>query len=473
MKGRQTLLLTGVTAAAAAMVGSAQAATNTGPMRGFIEAAYVHDAPERTVVIVGGERQIRIFNGAAQVQAVPFDGCSAAQIAADKDLGTLFIACRNHPAIAVVSVADAGQGAPPDFLTLPGYAVDIAMVDGRLFATTAGSSDLFQIVRSATAPGPSTTPDMSAVAKVWPGSAAGEDVEARIAPLADGRLVYRSDPWHAGGVLSLDQWGQSLLPSEHFQAIRDLTVSPDGYATLSWTEPQGVSLIDFVAVRDMALDAEDPDGQQVAPIAELIDYTGAVAADGGVYALHKGGQIHFYDRSALEGEPPYAPTREVAHFEPFGHVRMRALPASGLLVLVGDRSIDFVPSGAEAKPGDEPPVCPPPPPLPADLQDADGDGVINRADRCGNTPAGEKVDAEGCTRAQFCAQRGPRSVVFPQSAMSRYSWFAQTCAALDYRNDQPMSAFPRDCQPQLTRAPSPRPTPGQKAEPAWFTAICR
>jgi hypothetical protein len=473
MHKRQKVLLTGVAAGIATILGSVQASAGAEPIRGQILATYVHPTPERTVLIVGGERRIRIFHGAAEVESIPFDACSAAQITADASLETLFIACRDVSAIAVVSVADASEGMPPDFITTPGSdPADIAMLDGRLFATFNGTADLFQMVTSARTPWASTSPDMSAVGKVWEAGGDGnQETTALIEPLADGRLIYRSDPWHAGGVLALDQWGQSLLPSEHFQSLRDLTVSADGYAAFTWTEPQGASLIDFVGVGSVALDAEALDPVLVPPIAELADYTGAVAADGGLYAMHKDGRIHFYDWGTLEGEPPYAPTREVAHFEPFGHVQMRALPAAGLLLVVGDRSIDFVPSGAVPNPADPPEVCPPPPPLPVGLQDDDGDGVVNQADRCPRTPQGTDVDAEGCSKAQFCALRGPKIARLPMSAISRYSWFARTCAALDYRNDEPWAAYPQDCHPRLTRLP-PQTGNGKAGEP-WFTATCQ
>ncbi|WKZ11848.1 MAG: OmpA family protein [Gammaproteobacteria bacterium] len=43
------------------------------------------------------------------------------------------------------------------------------------------------------------------------------------------------------------------------------------------------------------------------------------------------------------------------------------------------------------------PPPPPPPPPPAPAPDADGDGVPDAADRCPNTPAGDRVDARGCS----------------------------------------------------------------------------
>ena len=45
-------------------------------------------------------------------------------------------------------------------------------------------------------------------------------------------------------------------------------------------------------------------------------------------------------------------------------------------------------------PAPAPEVKPVPPPPPADT---DGDGVVDPSDRCANTPAGDKVDADGCS----------------------------------------------------------------------------
>jgi OOP family OmpA-OmpF porin len=44
-----------------------------------------------------------------------------------------------------------------------------------------------------------------------------------------------------------------------------------------------------------------------------------------------------------------------------------------------------------------PPLAPPPPPPPTPPADDDRDGVTNVADRCPGTPAGDRVDASGCS----------------------------------------------------------------------------
>ncbi len=44
-----------------------------------------------------------------------------------------------------------------------------------------------------------------------------------------------------------------------------------------------------------------------------------------------------------------------------------------------------------------PPLPPPPPPPPRPPVDTDKDGVVDANDRCPNTPAGDKVDAVGCS----------------------------------------------------------------------------
>lgn len=59
--------------------------------------------------------------------------------------------------------------------------------------------------------------------------------------------------------------------------------------------------------------------------------------------------------------------------------------------------------------------------------DADGDGEENPRDSCPETPAGAPVDADGCSRSQFCAAR------------------PDTCARNDWRNDEPGRKKPGDC----------------------------
>ncbi|GAC1310242.1 MAG: OmpA family protein [Steroidobacteraceae bacterium] len=54
------------------------------------------------------------------------------------------------------------------------------------------------------------------------------------------------------------------------------------------------------------------------------------------------------------------------------------------------------PKVAAAPPPPEPTPPPPPPPPPPPL-DSDNDGVPDTIDRCPNTPAGDRVDAYGCT----------------------------------------------------------------------------
>src|SRR6185295_11943489 len=40
-------------------------------------------------------------------------------------------------------------------------------------------------------------------------------------------------------------------------------------------------------------------------------------------------------------------------------------------------------------------------------QDSDQDGVLNNHDNCPGTPAGQTVDANGCSIAQLCPCAGP------------------------------------------------------------------
>jgi|GEM_PF-1812461 len=60
--------------------------------------------------------------------------------------------------------------------------------------------------------------------------------------------------------------------------------------------------------------------------------------------------------------------------------------------------------------------------------DADGDGITNAIDICPNSPAGEQVDADGCTTGEFCMQYSDR----------------QSCRAGNWLSDEPVR--PRDCR---------------------------
>jgi len=55
------------------------------------------------------------------------------------------------------------------------------------------------------------------------------------------------------------------------------------------------------------------------------------------------------------------------------------------------------PAAVEPPPPPAPPPAPPPPPPPP--ADTDRDGVVDASDRCPNTPAGDTVDAAGCSLA--------------------------------------------------------------------------
>lgn len=62
------------------------------------------------------------------------------------------------------------------------------------------------------------------------------------------------------------------------------------------------------------------------------------------------------------------------------------------------------------------------------LADADGDGVLDRVDRCAVTGAGLEVDAAGCALEEFCG-----------------SWHdPSACAAADWGNDEPLRSH--DCR---------------------------
>jgi hypothetical protein len=63
--------------------------------------------------------------------------------------------------------------------------------------------------------------------------------------------------------------------------------------------------------------------------------------------------------------------------------------------------------------------------------DEDADGVLDLVDRCGESGAGEEVDALGCSLAQFCHGAGVEG-----------GWFG--CWLADWKNDEPIR--PRDCR---------------------------
>lgn len=65
----------------------------------------------------------------------------------------------------------------------------------------------------------------------------------------------------------------------------------------------------------------------------------------------------------------------------------------GVAYLFGRPAAPVVAAAAPPPPAPEAAPPPPPPPPPAD---SDGDGVIDANDKCPGTPAGAKVDAEGC-----------------------------------------------------------------------------
>lgn len=57
--------------------------------------------------------------------------------------------------------------------------------------------------------------------------------------------------------------------------------------------------------------------------------------------------------------------------------------------------MSFIIGGKRERPA-PPPVVTAPPPQPPPVVDSDGDGVPDSVDKCPNTPAGTKVDADGC-----------------------------------------------------------------------------
>ena len=69
--------------------------------------------------------------------------------------------------------------------------------------------------------------------------------------------------------------------------------------------------------------------------------------------------------------------------------------------------------------------------------DADGDGRPDAADLCPMTPAGDPVDADGCSLEQFCGSFAP----------IRHFDEVVACRVADWRNDEPFD--PRDCRSRM------------------------
>ena len=72
-------------------------------------------------------------------------------------------------------------------------------------------------------------------------------------------------------------------------------------------------------------------------------------------------------------------------------------------------------------------------PQPPGCPDSDGDGEIDRRDRCPDTPVGEPIDDAGCSHEQWCHTIVPTT------------WRAKAeCRQSDFQNDEPLRA--RDCR---------------------------
>ena len=72
--------------------------------------------------------------------------------------------------------------------------------------------------------------------------------------------------------------------------------------------------------------------------------------------------------------------------------------------------------------------------------DADSDGKADTTDRCSDTPSGAEVDDAGCSRDQFC-----------EAIPLRRFRDVLRCYASDWRNDDPLRGWSRDCRPDRSR----------------------
>ena len=66
------------------------------------------------------------------------------------------------------------------------------------------------------------------------------------------------------------------------------------------------------------------------------------------------------------------------------------------------------------------------------IRDSDGDGEYDGTDACSDTPAGAPVDDSGCSPDEFCA---------------RHTASILDCQGADWRNDEPATPVPLDCEP--------------------------
>ena len=72
--------------------------------------------------------------------------------------------------------------------------------------------------------------------------------------------------------------------------------------------------------------------------------------------------------------------------------------------------------------------------------DDDGDNIIGGRDECPNTPSGMAVDDRGCSPEQFC-----------NAIVNANRFWYRICTSADWRNDEPLSTMPRDCQADRRR----------------------
>ena len=285
------------------------------------------------------------FQGEIRTTTIMRDPCQARALATMRAPGheRLYVGCADRAGIAVL-VADGSEfdGLLLGWIATPGNVFDLAVVGERVFASAVNQWRVWELNAAPRAQAPDTRPVADRVIRSWGPFLGGDSYsEGPDLAVAGNTVLYGAGP---RTMVKIDLGANSADPvgteSGSRTRLLDLSPSPQGTRyVLHWTvvEAQG-HIGDFVGVGTVA------GASQALP--QLRGQVAGAASDTGLYSVGVSGSVAFYSFASLDQGNSNLPQRQVHKFSNFeGGVTLRLLPRSQRLVMVGRKSVVFIPTG--------------------------------------------------------------------------------------------------------------------------------
>ena len=414
-----------------------------------------------TTTYVATNLGIRVFEDQEAAMVIPLD-CTPADIALMRrpEQERIYVACEDAPGIAVFSAETQRIGQALGWIALPDAPTDIVAQGNRVFVITKAQHAVIEVNAEPQDAAPLAATSTRIVARWTPGLTSATDMQGRqLASIGQDTLVYL-DQRRAPQYLNTATGRWQTVPMDQAQLHAE-TIAAAAHAPRFAI--QGAIRASDGALQDPAVALFD--ANRNAPLLWRQGQIAGLPVNGGLYTLDTEGRLNWFDARHIAAADPSREPEVIAEVDVvLQKPRLAYSEETAMVAIATADALYFIDTTANAATEDWIKT------ESAEPLDQDGDGEADMTDFCTSTESGAEVDTAGCSHTQYCGQTPKVNVEWnPMTSGTDYIQEVLTaidhCWMWDWKNDEPFTPYPADCQPDLET--------GTNGMAVTFTITCR